>query len=328
MGRSSKALTRTPTDYRTDLWVEWCPGCGDFGILSAIHKAFAELNLDPSKTVLVAGIGCSGRIPNYVRVNGVHALHGRAIPFATGIKLANPRLTVVVAGGDGDLLGIGMGHFVALGRRNQNLTVIMHNNEVYGLTKGQAAPTLGRGFKTKGLAQPNLLDAVNPIALALASGYTFVARGYAMMVDHLKELIKQAIKHRGAAFVDVLQPCTTYNDIHTADYFRERVYLLDERPNWRPVVEVPRKDEVEEKVAQAYLKSMEWDGGIPIGVFYQNPHVPSLEDRLAKRTPSYSKMPPAHQPITSEDGAPLIDRELFRELFARYIVKTRRPGGE
>jgi len=170
-------MVRKPSDYQSDIWNDWCPGCGDFGIVAAMYRAFSELDLPPEKTVIVSGIGCSGKTPHFVKVNGVHTLHGRAIPFATGIKLANPELTVIVNGGDGDLLGIGVGHFVALGRRNIDLTIILHNNTVYGLTKGQASPTLRRGLRPKALPKPNIQDAVNPISLALASGFTFVARG-------------------------------------------------------------------------------------------------------------------------------------------------------
>ena len=192
--------------------------CGDFGIMNALQMAFAELGLEPHRVVMVSGIGCSGKEPHNVKVNGVHTLHGRALPFAMGIKVANPKLEVLVIGGDGDGLGIGAGHFVNAGRRNLNLTYIIHNNGVYGLTKGQASPTLKRDLKTKSLPKPNINEAVNPIALAIISGYTFVARSYAYEVKHLKDTIKQAIQHRGLAFIDCLQPCPTYNDINTKDW--------------------------------------------------------------------------------------------------------------
>jgi len=190
-------MVRSPNDYRTDVWVDWCPGCGNFGILAALYKAFAELQLDPTNTVIVSGIGCSGKTPHFVKVNGVHTLHGRAIAFATGIKIANPNLTVIVHGGDGDLMGIGLGHFIALGRKNVDIKVMLHDNRVYGLTKGQASPTLSKGLKTKSLPQANIVNSLNPIALALTSGYTFVARGYSMLSEHLKNLIVSAIKNKG-----------------------------------------------------------------------------------------------------------------------------------
>jgi len=178
---------------------DWCPGCGDFGILRAEEMAIQELGVDYKKVVLVSGIGCSGKLPHFVSlpVSGVHTLHGRAITFATGIKLANPELEVIVNVGDGDGLGIGAGHFVNAGRRNVDFTVIVHNNGVYGLTKGQASPTLRRGEKTKSLPKPNINDAINVIALALTAGYTFAARTYAYDVKLTKDIIKAAIRHKG-----------------------------------------------------------------------------------------------------------------------------------
>jgi 2-oxoglutarate ferredoxin oxidoreductase subunit beta len=207
------------------VFVDWCPGCGNFGILRAEEMAIKELGIDPKKVIVVSGIGCSGKIPHFIQlpIGGVHTLHGRSIAYATGIKLSNPSLEVIVNIGDGDGLGIGMGHFVHAGRRNIDMTVIVHDNGVYGLTKGQASPTLHRGLKTKSLPRPNINDAVNPISVALSAGYTFVARGYAYDVMHLKDLIVKAIKHKGLAFIDVLQPCPTYNDINTKEWYDKRI---------------------------------------------------------------------------------------------------------
>ncbi len=316
-------MVRSPSEYKTDVWVDWCSGCGNFGILASVYRAYAELDLDPLKTVIVSGIGCSGKIPHFVKVNGVHALHGRDIPFAMGIKIANPELTVVVHGGDGNLLGIGAGHFVALGRRNVDMVVIMHNNGVYGLTKGQASPTLSRGLKTKSLVEPNMFNSINPIALALASGYTFVARGFSMVSDHLKELIKAAIQHKGAAFLDVLQPCVTYNDIMTTEYYKKRIYKL-EGPQWNPVVEKPDAEEVNRKVQQAWLKSLEWDDRIPIGIFYQNPNVPTLEEIIGERMPTYKDTLLPNQVISRGDGTPILDEGAFKKLFSEYIIKVKK----
>ena len=303
-------MARRPEEYRTDLWIDWCPGCGNYGILAALTQALAELELDPKRTVIVSGIGCSAKIAHYVYANGFHTLHGRAIPFATGIKLANPKLTVIVHGGDGDLIGIGAGHFVALGSRNIDITVIMHDNQVYRLTKGQASPTLPRGIKTKALLKPNIQDMLNPIALALAAGYTFVARSYAMDIQHLKETIKMAIKHRGAAFIDVLQPCVTYNDVYTVQFYRKALYKLEEDPSWDPVVRSP--EEEAEKKARAFLRAMEWGDRIPIGVFYRNPLVPSFEERLAQKLgKEYLDNPPALQPIANNEGKPIVINRCF-----------------
>ena len=207
-------------DYKTDVHNDWCPGCGDFGIVSAIQMALAEMEVPRHKAAVFSGVGCSGKTSHYLNVYGVHTLHGRVLPFAQGAKLANPEMTVVAVGGDGDGLGIGAGHFVAAGRRNVDMTYLIFNNGVYGLTKGQASPTLKLGVKTKSLPEPNVNQSVNPIALAIASGFTFVARGYSYDVRHLKDLIIiKAVQHKGLSFLDVLQPCPTYNDINTRDWY-------------------------------------------------------------------------------------------------------------
>ncbi|MEM0267446.1 MAG: 2-oxoacid:ferredoxin oxidoreductase subunit beta [Thermofilum sp.] len=310
-------MARSPQEYRSKIWADWCPGCGNYGILSALTQALAELELDPRTTVVVSGIGCSGKIPHFVNVAGVHTLHGRAIPFATGIKLANPNLTVIVHGGDGDLLGIGAGHFVALGRRNLDLTVVLHDNRVYGLTKGQASPTLPYGVRTKALARPNIHFAVNPVALAIASGYTFVARSYALDVKHLKEILKRAVRFRGAAFVDVLQPCPTFNDVHTPEYYRRITYYLDER-GWDPLVRDP--EEAEEKVQRAFRLALE-EEKLALGVFYENPHVPTFEERVSSAVPAYRHATPASSPVERE-GRTVVSREAFLQLFKDYVVEV------
>ena len=216
------------------------PGCGDFGIMNGLQMAFAELDLEPHQIVMVSGIGCSGKEPHNVKCIGVHTLHGRSLPFAMGIKAANPNLEVIAIGGDGDGLGIGAGHFVNAGRRDLDMTYIIHNNGVYGLTKGQASPTLRRGQKTKALPRPNINEPVNPIGLAVISGFTFAARSYAYDVRHLKDIIKQGVQHKGMAFIECLQPCPTYNDITTKDWYagedrkdaqgkaQSRLYKLEE----------------------------------------------------------------------------------------------------
>ncbi|BEP18541.1 2-oxoacid:ferredoxin oxidoreductase subunit beta [Pyrofollis japonicus] len=313
-------------DYKTNVWVDWCPGCGDYGILTALQKALSDLQLKPWEVAIVSGIGCSGKTPHFIYANGIHTLHGRAIPFATGIKLANPDLTVIVDGGDGDLLGIGADHFVALGRRNLDITVIIHDNQVYGLTKGQASPTLPSGVKTKALPKPNLQDAVNPIALALASGYTFVARGYAMDVQHLTWLIKEAIKHPGSAVIDVLQPCVTYNDVYTTQWYRQHVYKLEESGNWDPIVRDP--SERDEKLAKALIKAREWGERVPIGIFYKDETRPTLEDKIKTRIPSYRSRPPARTAI-DVDGKPIITSKDLRTIFSRYLVGVKpRPNNK
>ena len=307
-------------NYRTNVWPDWCPGCGNYGILASLYNALEELDLEPSKTVIVSGIGCSAKIPHYVYVNGVHTLHGRAIAYATGIKLSNPELTVIVHGGDGDLLGIGMGHFIALGRRNIDVTVILHNNRVYGLTKGQASPTLPRGLKSRSMKIENLQDPVDPIALALMAGYTFIARSYAFSGKHLKEVIKKAVKHRGASFIDVLQPCATYDPIFTPTYYSEKLYNVEEN-GWDPIVK-NIEEESEKKIELLKLLGKLRDRE-PIGVLYVNPHRETYCDRIDQMTKAYYEKPPAKKAI-ERNGKPLIDRSAFEKLFKNYIVEVRR----
>jgi 2-oxoglutarate ferredoxin oxidoreductase subunit beta len=313
------------SDFKTDVFADWCPGCGDFGIMTALQMALAELGLEPHQTVIVSGIGCSGKEPHNIKAYGVHTLHGRTLPFATGIKLANPELEVLAIGGDGDGLGIGAGHFVNTGRRNIDITYIIHDNGVYGLTKGQASPTLRLGIKTKAIPKANINEAVNPIALASVSGYTFVARSYAYDVKHLKETIKQAIRHKGLAFIDVLQPCPTYNDINTKDWYagedrkdpktgkpQSRLYKLEEQ-GYDPVVH-SLSEEFNKKMA-AIEKSREWGDRIPIGVFYKNDVEPTFAQRITDRIPFYMSSPPAKQEISDQADLSIADlTELLEEL--------------
>ena len=314
------------SDLKTTAHNDWCPGCGDFGILNAVQMALAEINVDPSRTAVVSGVGCSSKVPHFIKTYGVHTLHGRTLPFAIGIKLANPNLEVVAEGGDGDGLGIGAGHFVNAGRRNVDMLYIVHDNEVYGLTKGQASPTLGLGVKTKSLPTPNINQSINPLLLAIACGYTWVARGYSYDVRHLKDLIIKGIRHRGFAFLDVLQPCPTYNDIQTKEYWagedlaetmgkaQPRTYKLEDN-GYDGIVHNNDHTEVQQKIQQAVLKSFEFGDHTPLGVFYQNEFIPTYEERLAGRSPSYKLNPPADQEIARPDGTPLTNiKKLLDEL--------------
>jgi 2-oxoglutarate ferredoxin oxidoreductase subunit beta len=303
------------SDYKTDFHNDWCPGCGDFGIVNAIQMALAEMNISRDKAAIFSGIGCSGKTSHFINVYGIHTLHGRVLTFAQGAKIANPDNTIIAVGGDGDGLGIGAGHFVAAGRRDVDLTYIIFDNGVYGLTKGQASPTLRLGEQTKSLPKPNTNYNVNPIGLAVASGFTFVARGYSYDVRHLKDLIKAAIQHKGLAFLDVLQPCPTYNDINTRDWYagedlakeaqerHSRIYKLEEK-RYDPVVHYNEEAELNEKLSQALIKSLEWGASIPIGIFYKNEIISRYGERLMDKIPNYLENPPAKQRI-SKDGKPI-----------------------
>src|SRR3979411_1387427 len=195
----------TIKDYKSDLHNDWCPGCGDFGILTAVQMALAQLNLDPDKVACFSGIGWSGEAPHCVKAYGFHTLHGRVLPVATGGRLVNSAVTVLAMGGDGDGYGIGAGYFVNAGRRNLDFTYIVHNNNVYGLTKGQASPTLAKGKKTKSMPEAAIQDGINPIAMAVAAGYTFIARAYALEPKYLAGINAKAIEHKGSALGDGLQ---------------------------------------------------------------------------------------------------------------------------
>lgn len=304
-------------DYKTDVHNDWCPGCGDFGIVNALQMALAEMGIERDKATIFSGIGCSGKTSHFINTYGIHTLHGRVLTFAQGGKLANPEMTVVAVGGDGDGLGIGAGHFVAAGRRNIDMTYIIFDNGVYGLTKGQASPTLRLGEKTKSLPSPNTNYNVNPIGLAVASGFTFVARGYSYDVRHLKDLIIKAVRHKGLSFLDVLQPCPTYNDINTRDWYasidlaqesmerHSRIYKLED-VNFDPMVHYDNETEVNEKLSQALIKSLEWGNKIPIGVFYQNEIISQYSTRITDKIPNYLENPPAQQRI-SKNGLPTTD---------------------
>ncbi|HEX2834146.1 MAG TPA: 2-oxoacid:ferredoxin oxidoreductase subunit beta [Thermoanaerobaculia bacterium] len=213
----------TPNEYKSDLKPVWCPGCGDFGVLNSLYRAMAELRMDPHDTVVVSGIGCSSRLPGYVEAYGFNSLHGRALPIATGVKMANPHLNVVVVGGDGDGIAIGGNHFLHTARRNADMTYIMMDNQIYGLTKGQAAPTTPLGDKTKSTTYGNPEAAVDPCALAISFGASWVGRGFSGDIKGTAELMKVAMQHRGFAFLDIISPCVTWRGDDQHKEFRARV---------------------------------------------------------------------------------------------------------
>ena len=303
-----KALRQFRVDYVND----WCPGCGDFGILGALQQALAGMGLRPHEVVLVGGIGCSGKAQYYVNCYGVHSLHGRSLPFATGIKLANPELTVIIVAGDGDGLGIGAGHFVNAGRRNVDLTYLLFNNEVYGLTQGQGAPTLQLGLKTKGLAEPNIQGSVDGPSLAYASGFTWIGRGYSYNVRHLVQMITRAVEHPGLSFLDILQPCPTYNDIHDKAWFdgegteanESRVYDVNATDYDGCIPADTDANGYRAKVAAFTQKALEWGDRIPIGLLLEKQGVSSFGYRIGDRLDVYQTQPPAKRVIADHAGRP------------------------
>jgi 2-oxoglutarate ferredoxin oxidoreductase subunit beta len=254
-------------DFRTPKKPVWCPGCGNFGILSALRGALADSGLEPHRFIIVSGIGCHGAIIQYVRVNGFHSIHGRTLPVATGIRLANHELKVIAISGDGDGYGIGMGHFIHAMRRNLDITYIVHDNKLYSLTTGQTSPTSDKGSSTKSTPFGSIEIAVNPLALALSSGATFIARGFAGDPPHLRKLITDAIHHKGFSLIDVFQPCVTFNHVNTNDFYKKRVYHLEDE-GYDPM----------DKSA-AYQRVVEWNDRVPTGLFYKEER-PTYEDEV------------------------------------------------
>jgi 2-oxoglutarate/2-oxoacid ferredoxin oxidoreductase subunit beta len=276
----------------TGLTPAWCPGCGNFGILAALKKALVELRLEPYQILLVSDIGQAGKLPHYTRGNVFNSLHGRAVPPALGAKIANHELKVIIFSGDGGAYGEGCNHFIHMARRNHDVTYLVHDNQVYGLTKGQTSPTSDQGFITK-TTPDGAPPPVNPLVLALASGASFVARGFAGDSDHLAGLIVSGVKHRGFALIDILQPCVSFNRKNTFQWYGERVFKLNDS-NHNPM----------DKIA-AFNRAQEWGGKIPIGIIYRE-ELPTYEDSL----PALKKGVLVDQPIT-----PLRTEKLFSEFY-------------
>lgn len=257
--------TTTKQEFKSEVKPTWCPGCGDFGVLRAVYEAFDKLGYQTKDVVLVSGIGCSSRIPYFVSSYGFHGVHGRVMPLATGVKIANPKLHVVALGGDGDAFSIGAGHLPHAIRRNPDITYVVMDNNIYGLTKGQTSPTSHFQFKTKSTPFGSVEDPMNPMAMALVYGATFVAKGFSAKARDLTDLFAQAIGHRGFSFVDVISPCPTFNKVDTFKYFAERV------------VPVPQDHDIRDKT-KAFQLAYQTDKHY-IGVYY-TAEKPSLDERL------------------------------------------------
>ena len=243
----------------------WCPGCGNFGLLLSVKKALAGLDLQPYQVLFVSGIGQAAKAPHYLNCNFFNGLHGRSLPVATAAKLANHELVVIVESGDGCNYGEGGNHFLAALRKNPNLTMLVHDNQVYGLTKGQSSPTSSKGFQSKAQPMGNPQRPIAPLALALSQGCGFVARGFVGKIDHLAGLIQEAINYRGFALIDILQTCVSFNHVNTWKWYNERACILPEDYN-------PTDWDA------AMKKSFEWGDKIPIGILYRGDEKPTLED--------------------------------------------------
>jgi 2-oxoglutarate ferredoxin oxidoreductase subunit beta len=273
-----------------DIDMAWCPGCGNFPIHKTLKEALTELGIAPTELVMVSGIGQAAKMPHYLKAHVFNGLHGRALPPATAIKAANPRLTVIAESGDGDMYGEGGNHFVHCIRRNPDITNIVHDNMIYGLTKGQASPTSRRGFKTPVQVAGVILEPFNPLAVAIALNASFVARANAQDRERTKELMKRAIRHKGYALLDIFQPCVTFNKLNTYQWFKEHTYYLDDSydPHDR---------------SAAFAKALE-DDKFPLGVFYIDEDRDSFEDNTG---------------IYAEDDRPLFERDVDMQRLASLI---------
>jgi 2-oxoglutarate/2-oxoacid ferredoxin oxidoreductase subunit beta len=254
-------------DYESSYKNHWCPGCGNFGILAAMKDALVNLEIQPEQLLIISGIGQAAKTPHFLKCNMFHALHGRALPLATGAKMANHNLNILVNSGDGDCYGEGGNHFMHAIRRNVDLTLLVHNNKIYGLTKGQASPTSDVGMVTP--MQPNgvISEAFNGIAVALSLGAGFVARGFSGNMEHLSRLIQEAMKHKGFSLIDILQPCISFNRVNTYDWYKKRVYDLFEE-NYVP-----------DNFEKAMNLARQWGDKIPIGIIYKEEKV-TFTDRI------------------------------------------------
>ncbi len=269
--------------YEGKIHPDWCPGCGDFSVLNAMKKALLELGLNPHEVLVVSGIGCSSNLPGFINSYGMHTLHGRGLAVATGAKLGNHNLKVIATGGDGDGFGIGGNHFVHTMRRNVDLTYIVMDNQIYGLTTGQVSPTSSKGMKTKSTPHGSVENPINPIPMAIVGGATYVARAFSGKQKHLVDILKGAIEHRGFSFVDVFSPCVTYNKDNTYKWFNPRVKILEEEEGYDPT-------NLHASIDKGYM----WGEEIPIGLIWKRNDLPSLEEL---------------EPVLDE-GGPLAHRKL------------------
>jgi 2-oxoglutarate ferredoxin oxidoreductase subunit beta len=245
-------------EFRNNVKPNWCPGCGDFSVQAAIQRAAANVGLEPEQLAVISGIGCSGRISGYINAYGLHGIHGRSLPIAQGVKLANRELTVIASGGDGDGFAIGMGHTVHAIRRNLDVTYIVMDNQIYGLTKGQTSPRSAEGFKTKSTPEGSIESTLSPLEIALSAGATFVAQSFSSDLKQLTTLIEEGLKHKGFSLINVFSPCVTFNKVNTYDWFKENIVNLEQFPDYDP----------SNRIA-AMTKIMETNGMVT-GLIYQN----------------------------------------------------------
>jgi 2-oxoglutarate ferredoxin oxidoreductase subunit beta len=283
-------------DFRNTVKPNWCPGCGDFSVQAAIQRAVANVGVEPEDLALISGIGCSGRISGYIKSYGFHSIHGRSLPIAQGVKLANRDLTVIASGGDGDGFAIGMGHTVHALRRNIDMTYIVMDNHIYGLTKGQTSPLSEVGFKTKSTPKGSIESPFSIMELAISAGASFVAQSFSSDLKELTSLIEQGINHKGFSFINVFSPCVTFNKVNTYEWFKENIVKLDSIESYDP-----------SNRGQAVNTLME-NGGLVTGLIYQNKEKPSYEQLVYGYTET---------PIVKHDLK--MSKETFEALLTEYM---------
>ncbi|MCB2182424.1 MAG: 2-oxoacid:ferredoxin oxidoreductase subunit beta [Desulfobulbaceae bacterium] len=271
----------------------WCPGCGNFSLLATLKKTLAAMDIPPHELIVVSGIGQAAKLPHYLRCNAFNGLHGRALPVATGISMVNPDMKLLVTTGDGDCYGEGGNHFLHAMRRNVNMALFVHNNQIYGLTKGQASPTSRQGMKSKTQPFGSLSSQFNPLSMAISQDCGFVARGFIGDREHLQHLMTEAINHRGFSLVDIFQPCVSFNKVNTFKWYKERVYHLEE--------EHDAGDRM-----KAFQRSLEWGEKIPVGIFYRHDNNRVLTDDLP---------PLKNGPLPLQDFDPQETTQILEEFY-------------
>ncbi|MGN7356093.1 2-oxoacid:ferredoxin oxidoreductase subunit beta [Paenibacillus sp. SAF-054] len=282
-------------EFRNNIKPNWCPGCGDFSIQAAIQRAAANSGLEPEQLAVISGIGCSGRISGYIHAYGFHGIHGRSLPIAQGVKLANRDLTVIASGGDGDGFAIGMGHTIHAIRRNINMTYIVMDNQIYGLTKGQTSPRSAEGFVTKSTPQGAVETTLSPLELALSAGATFVAQSFSSDIKQLTALVEEAIKHEGFSIINVFSPCVTFNKVNTYEWFKDNIVPLDSMPDYDPSSRI------------AAMTTLMETGGMVTGLIYQDKNKKSYENLV----PGFRE-----EPLVRQEA--LLSREQFDNLVAEF----------
>ncbi|KAB7708122.1 2-oxoacid:ferredoxin oxidoreductase subunit beta [Bacillus aerolatus] len=283
-------------DFRNDVKPNWCPGCGDFSVQAAIQRAAANVGLTPEQLAVISGIGCSGRISGYIKSYGLHGIHGRSLPIAQGVKMANKDLTVIASGGDGDGFAIGMGHTIHAMRRNIDITYIIMDNQIYGLTKGQTSPRSAQGFVTKSTPKGAIEGTISPMELAITSGASFVAQSFSTDLKDLTAIIEAGINHKGFSVINVFSPCVTYNKVNTYDWFKENLTKLSTIESY---------DSSDRELA---MNTLMQNNGLVTGIIYQDKERPSYQDLVY----GYADEPLAGQELSLDD-------EMFNNLVKEFM---------